>query len=186
MTTATAGAVPEPQATVPTTPTGTSGRPVDLRRTAVQPGRFSTARTLRYAALLFFLVVVLIPVYVLLVTSFKGAGDATPARAWSLPQLWTLENWQGAWTALSPAILRSVQMVVPAAIISAFLGSLNGFVLARWRFRNADLVFTLILFGMFIPYQAVMIPLTQMIQGLNIPNGIPSLLVLHIVYGMPI
>jgi glucose/mannose transport system permease protein len=66
------------------------------------------------------------------------------------------------------------------------LGSMNGFVLSRWRFPYANVVFTLILFGMFIPYQAVMIPLTQLMQGLNIPNGIPSLLVLHIVYGLPI
>lgn len=187
MTATTAGAVPDPRAdAVPTAPTGTSGRPVDLRRTSAQRGRFTTARTLRYVALLAFLVVVLIPVYVLLVTSFKGAGDASPARAWSLPQLWTLENWQGAWTALSAAIGRSVQMVVPAAIISAFLGSLNGFVLARWRFRGADLVFTLILFGMFIPYQAVMIPLTRLVLDLGIPSGIPSLILLHVVYGIPI
>ncbi|MBL0888927.1 carbohydrate ABC transporter permease, partial [Myceligenerans sp. I2] len=106
--------------------------------------------------LLLVLLVVLIPVYVLFVTSFKGAGDAAPARAWALPTTWTLENWQTAWTTLSPAIGRSLQMVIPATIISAFLGSLNGFVLARWRFKGADVVFTLILFGMFIPYQAVM------------------------------
>ncbi|MBE1876912.1 carbohydrate ABC transporter permease, partial [Myceligenerans sp. TRM 65318] len=107
---------------------------------------------MRYAVLLLFVLIVLIPVYVLFVTSFKGAGDAAPARAWALPTAWTLENWQVAWTTLAPAIGRSLQMVIPSTIISAFLGSLNGFVLARWRFKGADIVFTLILFGMFIPY----------------------------------
>jgi len=148
--------------------------------------RFGVARTLRYLALLFFLLLVLIPVYVLLVTSFKGIGDASPARAWSLPQTWTLVNWQNAWTALAPAILRTVEMVIPAALISSFLGSMNGFVLSRWRFPGADLVFTLILFGMFIPYQAVMIPLLKLVLGSGIPNGIPSLIVLHVIYGIPI
>ena len=148
--------------------------------------RFGVARTLRYLALLFFLLVVLIPVYVLLVTSFKGIGDASPARAWSLPQTWTMVNWQNAWTALAPAILRTVVMVIPAALISSLLGSMNGFVLSRWRFPGADLVFTLILFGMFIPYQAVMIPLLQLVLGSGIPNGIPSLIVLHVIYGIPI
>ena len=128
----------------------------------------------------------LIPVYVLLVTSFKGTGDASPARAWALPEIWTLENWQTAWTALSPAILRTLQMVVPSAIIAAFLGSLNGFVLSRWSFKGANLVFTLILFGMFIPYQAVMIPLNQLVLDLGIPSGVPSLILLHVVYGIPI
>lgn len=152
----------------------------------LRPGRYTLSRTLKYAALIFFLVVVLIPVYVLLVTSFKGTGDADPSRAWALPQLWTTENWQTAWTALSPAILRTLSIVVPSSIISAFLGSLNGFVLARWSFRGADIVFTVILFGMFIPYQAVMIPLNQLILDLGIPTGVPTLILLHVVYGIPI
>jgi glucose/mannose transport system permease protein len=152
----------------------------------VQRSRYSTARTLKYLALIFFLVIVLIPVYVLLVTSFKGTGDADPSRAWAMPQLWTVENWQTAWTTLSPSILRTLAIVVPSSIISAFLGSLNGFVLARWSFRGADIVFTVILFGMFIPYQAVMIPLTQLVLSLGLPSGVPTLILLHVVYGIPI
>lgn len=152
----------------------------------VRPGRYSLARTLKYAALIFFLIIVLIPVYVLLVTSFKGTGDADPSRAWALPRLWTMENWAMAWTTLSPAIMRTLAIVVPSSIISAFLGSLNGFVLARWSFRGADIVFTVILFGMFIPYQAVMIPLNQLVLDLGIPSGVPTLIMLHVVYGIPI
>ena len=148
--------------------------------------RYALARTLKYAALIFFLIVVLIPVYVLLVTSFKGTGDADPSRAWALPQIWTLDNWATAWTALAPSILRSVAVVVPSAVIAAFLGSLNGFVLARWSFRGANIVFTVILFGMFIPYQAVMIPLNQLVLDLGIPTGVPTLILLHVVYGIPI
>ena len=149
-------------------------------------GRFSVARTVRYALLLLSVVVVLIPVYVLLVTSFKGTGDASPARAWALPTLWTLDNWRAAWEALSPSIWRSLQMVVPAAVISAFLGSMNGFVLSRWSFKGANVVFTLILFGMFIPYQAVMIPLNQIVLAAGLPSGIPTLILLHVIYGIPI
>lgn len=143
-------------------------------------------RTVRYAILLFSLVLVLIPVYVLFVTSFKGIGDAAPSRTWFLPTTWTVENWVDAWEALSPALLRTVAMVVPSAIIAAMLGSMNGFVLSRWRFPHANLVFTLILFGMFIPYQAVMIPLNQLMITLNMPSGIPTLILLHVVYGIPI
>ncbi|MCZ2263152.1 carbohydrate ABC transporter permease [Isoptericola sp. QY 916] len=163
-----------------------AGRPIDLGRRAAPRGRFTVGRTLRYLVLLLFVLVVLVPVYVLLVTSFKGPGDAAPTRAWNLPRVWTTANWETAWSTLSPAIARTVQMVVPAALISAFLGSLNGFVLSRWRFPGADLVFTLILFGMFIPYQAVMIPLNQLVLGLGVPSGVPSLILLHVVYGIPI
>ena len=143
-------------------------------------------RTVRYTLLIFFLLVVLLPAYVLFVTSFKGLGDATPSRAWSLPQSWETAGWSRAWEVLSPALLRTFSMVIPASIISAMLGSMNGFVLAKWRFPGADVVFTLLLFGMFIPYQAVMIPLVQLMQDLGVPNGVPSLIVLHVVYGIPI
>lgn len=143
-------------------------------------------RVVKYALLFFFLCIVLMPAYVLFVTSFKGAGDASPSRAWELPTEWQLEGWKHAWEVLAPALGRTFAMVIPAALISAILGSMNGFVLSRWRFPGADLVFTLILFGMFIPYQAVMIPLVQLMQSLGVPSGVPSLIVLHVVYGLPI
>ncbi|MDR1426185.1 MAG: carbohydrate ABC transporter permease [Bifidobacteriaceae bacterium] len=158
--------------------------------------RFDWGRPVRFIILLFFLIVVLIPVYVLLVTSFKGIGDAQAVRAWDLPQVWTLENWKSAWQgtpglpAVAPALARTALMVVPAAIISSFLGSMNGFVLARWRFPYSNIVFTLLLFGMFIPYQAVMVPLYRLVLSmqttLHLGVGIPSLIVLHVIYGIPI
>lgn len=143
-------------------------------------------RTLKYALLLLFVAIILIPAYVLFITSFKGSADADPSRAWMLPQVWETGGWAKAWTTLAPALGRTFALVIPAALISATLGSINGYVLSKWRFPGANVVFTLILFGMFIPYQAVMIPLTQLMSNLGVPQGIPSLMLLHIVYGLPI
>ncbi|MGO1660868.1 MAG: carbohydrate ABC transporter permease [Canibacter sp.] len=143
-------------------------------------------RGVRYALLLVGLIFVLIPAYVLFVTSFKGLGDATADNAWSLPTAWTTENWQQAWQALAPSLGRTLSMVIPATILSSILGCLNGFVLSRWRFPGADIVFTLILFGMFLPYQAVIIPLVNLMLDIGVPNGVPSLIVLHVAYGLPI
>ncbi|MDB1086114.1 carbohydrate ABC transporter permease [Streptomyces sp. ACA25] len=169
----------------PVPPQEVAGKPV-RPEPARRPSGFTLARTLRYAGLLFFVLLVLVPVYVLFVTSFKGAGDASPARAWSLPTTWTLDNWEEAWDALAPAIWRTLQMVVPSAILAALLGSINGFVLSRWSFRGANTVFALILFGMFIPYQAVIIPLNQLVLDLQLPSGVPTLILLHVVFGIPI
>ncbi len=143
-------------------------------------------RTLKYAILIVFVIIVLLPAYVLFITSFKGTADADPSRAWYLPQTWETGGWVKAWTTLAPSLGRTVMLVVPSAIVSAFLGSINGYVLSKWKFPGANIVFTLILFGMFIPYQAVMIPLTQLVSDLGVPQGIPSLMLLHIVYGIPI
>ena len=143
-------------------------------------------RTLKYALLIFFVIMVLLPAYVLFITSFKGTADADPSRAWYLPQVWETGGWVKAWTTLAPSLGRTVMLVVPSAILSSFLGSINGYVLSKWKFPGANIIFTLILFGMFIPYQAVMIPLTQLVSDLGVPQGIPSLMLLHIVYGIPI
>jgi glucose/mannose transport system permease protein len=140
----------------------------------------------KYLALVFFAVLVLTPVYVLLVTSFKGAEEIDPSRAWNLPDVWTFEAWRDAWDQLSPSLENSFKLAIPATVLSCILGSLNGFVLSKWRFPGADFVFTFFLFGMFIPYQAVMIPMTQLFDDVNFPAGIPRLVFAHVVYGIPI
>jgi glucose/mannose transport system permease protein len=144
------------------------------------------AAPFKYLALVFFAVVILTPVYVLLVTSFKGAEEIDPSRAWNLPDVWTFDAWRDAWTQLSPSLKNSFYLAIPATVLSCILGSLNGFVLSKWRFPGADLVFTFFLFGMFIPYQAVMIPMTQLFDDVNFPAGIPRLIFAHVVYGIPI
>lgn len=155
------------------------------------------SRTVKYVLLLLFVVVVLMPVYVLVVTSFKPPADVNPATSWNLPVRWPWEpiapggptgfdNWTAAWQALAPALGRTFLLAIPVAIISSTLGSMNGFVLSRWRFPHADLVFTLILFGMFIPYQAIMTPLVQMKTSLGLSSGISTLIMVHIIYGLPI
>lgn len=152
-----------------------------MNTSSVSPWRFA-----RLTLLLISVVLVLIPVYVLIVTSFKTSGDASAARAWALPSEWTLENWAEAWETLSPAMGHSFAMVIPSTIISSALGCMNGFVLSRWRFPGADVVFTFLLFGMFLPYQAVMIPLLSLVLALPIDSGVPSLILVHVVFGIPI
>jgi glucose/mannose transport system permease protein len=144
------------------------------------------ASPFRYFALFFFAVLVLTPVYVLLVTSLKDAIETDPSHAWSLPHNWTLTAWRDAWDQLSPSLENSFKLAIPATVISCVLGSLNGFVLSKWRFPGADLVFAFFLFGMFIPYQAVMIPMAQLFDDVQFPAGIPRLVFAHVIYGIPI
>jgi glucose/mannose transport system permease protein len=160
---------------IPVTPT----RRIRRRRTV-------EASLVKLVALLFFAILVLTPVYVLLVTSFKSVAETDPTHAWTIPNDWSFDGWRRAWDALSPNLKNSFYLVIPATMISTVLGSLNGFVLSRWRFPGSDVVFTLFLFGMFIPYQAVMIPLAQLFDDVSFPTGIPRLIFAHIVYGIPI
>ncbi len=76
--------------------------------------------------------------------------------------------------------------MIPAAVISSILGSLNGFVLAKWKFKGANIVFPFLLFGMFIPYQAILIPLVSFMKAIGLGGSISGLILAHVIYGIPI
>jgi len=158
--------------------------------TKMRRRRTVEANFVRYALLALFVLIILLPLYVLIVTSFKGVTETDPSHAWSLPHVWTLDGWHQAWNSeqygLLPYLKNSFKLVIPATVISCMLGSLNGFVLSKWRFPGADVVFTFFLFGLFIPYQAIMIPLTQLFGDTHFPEGIPRLVFAHVIYGIPI
>ncbi|MFB9235240.1 carbohydrate ABC transporter permease [Plantactinospora siamensis] len=177
MTTTTTPA-PPPTAAVPVRSRG--------RRRGDLTASSTTGRIVKYALLVLFLLVVLMPAYVLIVTSFKSGSEIGVTGQWNLPKEWTTASWGKAWASLGPSFGRTFELAIPVAIISSILGAANGFVLSRWRFPGADVVFTLILFGMFIPYQAVMIPLRQIVTSINIQPGIPTLILVHCIYGIPI
>jgi len=154
---------------------------------APAPGGTSRAgQAAKLAVLLAFVLLFLIPVYVLVVTSFKPLNEADPSSAWSLPKHWSVSGWTTAWNDLRAGLANSVKIAVTGSIISAVLGSLNGYVLSKWRFPGADAVFTAFLFGMFIPYQAVMIPLAGLLTDIELSGTIRGLIIAHVVYGIPI
>lgn len=164
------------------------------KATGHAPGTEGTpmGRTVRYGLLIAFVILIFIPLYVLIVTSFKTSGQVTASQAWTPPSIWSVEGWKAAWAALAPPLWRSVVLAVSVATLSAMLGSLNGFVFAKWRFRGSSVIFTLFLFGMFIPYQAILIPLQGMLiqvqsaPGMSWFDGIWKLIIVHVIYGIPI
>ncbi len=159
------------------------------RRRRITPGRVVT-----YAVLVGFSIFYLIPVYVLVVTSLKSFREVSLDRMWNLPQSFSLDSFRDAWfgneetsvSGLASSFWNSIVLTVPAALISAAVGSINGYVLTKWKFRGADVVFPLILFGMFIPYQSILIPLVQLMQNLHLYGSLWGLIFVHVIYGIPI
>jgi glucose/mannose transport system permease protein len=129
----------------------------------------------------------LLPVYLLVLTSFKPFNQVDLKTMWQLPIGGLhLDNFIAAWKQLSPNMGNSLMMVIPEALLSSLLGSLNGYLLSKWKFRGSNTLFTLILFGMFIPYQSILIPLVKFMQSLRLYGDIPGLILVHIIYGIPI
>jgi glucose/mannose transport system permease protein len=146
----------------------------------------SYVMTGRYLALFAFACFFLMPVYALLVTALKSPTEVSVVRMWQWPHALSLENFGIVWPKLRQGFENSVLMAVPASLISSMLGAANGFVLSKWRFPGADFAFALILFGMFIPYQAVLIPMFQTMSYAGLRGGLSGLILVHVIYGLPI
>lgn len=142
--------------------------------------------TARYLVLFTLACVFIMPVYALLVTALKSPAEVSVVRMWQWPHELSLDNFRIVWPKLREGFANSVLMALPASVISSVLGAANGFVLAKWRFPGADFVFALFLFGMFIPYQAVLIPMFQTMSYTGLRGGLPGLVMVHVIYGLPI
>ena len=161
------------------------------QETAVNTGRI--ARTFIYLVLLLFALFYLLPLYVMAVNSVKPLAEITGGNMLALPQVLTLEPWRQAWataqigvepTGLKPYFLNSILMVVPAVTISTIVGALNGYVLTKWRFKYDTIIFGLMLFSCFIPFQTVLIPMAMVLGKLGLAGTVSGLVLVHVVYGI--
>ena len=143
-------------------------------------------RWLLYPALFLFVAFFLMPVYMMVVTALKEPAAIELSTAWQLPRTWNWGSFAQAWTAFLPKLENSFVLTIAASAASALLGSLNGYVFAKWPFPGSRIVFAFILFGMFIPYQAILIPLFGFIRSIGLYGSIWGLVVVHTVYGLPI
>ena len=137
------------------------------RRRPITFGRVMTYVLLIIAAAFF-----LVPVYMLLITGFKSYQEVSLSKMWVPPQNFSFESFAKAWygsqsegfRGLSGNFFNSFWLTIPASLLSAFIGSLNGYVFAKWKFKGSNVVFAMMLFGMFIPYQSILIPLVRVLQ----------------------
>lgn len=143
-------------------------------------------RTLLLIPLILMAIFYLLPIYIMLLTGLKGFDEVSLKTMWDLPTQISLDNFIEAYDKLSPFLWNSFNMVIPAAVISSFLGSINGYILSKWKFKGADIIFPAILFGMFIPYQSILIPLVEFMNRIGLYGGLPGLMLTHIIYGLPI
>lgn len=161
-----------------------------------------------YGILAIFAIIYLMPLFVMLVTSFKTMDEIQNGNMLSLPSAPTLEPWFKAWgetcvgltcAGIKGYFWNSIKMVVPAVAISTILGALNGYVLTKWRFPGHTLVFGLMLFACFIPFQSVLLPMATILGslgrfgnmltndiGMSLGFGNPTvnLVIVHVVYGL--
>ena len=150
-------------------------------------------RWMLYLLLAIFAVYYMLPLFVMVTTSLKSLEEIRTGSLISLPRDITFEAWGTAWKGacsgikcegLRPYFWNSVIMAVPAVIISTLIGAINGYAVAQWRFRGANVIFALILFGCFIPFQVVLLPMARLLGLMGLAGSIPGLVMVHVIYGI--
>jgi glucose/mannose transport system permease protein len=150
-------------------------------------------RWLLFTLLGLFALFYLMPLFVMVTTSLKSLEEIRTGSLVALPRDVTFEAWSTAWSGtctgvkcegLRPYFWNSVLMTVPAVFLATLLGAVNGYVIAQWRFKGANLIFAMMLFGCFIPFQVVLLPMARSLGILGLAGSIPGLIFVHVIYGI--
>ncbi|WP_412050680.1 MULTISPECIES: carbohydrate ABC transporter permease [unclassified Hoeflea] len=158
-------------------------------------GRFSRRNIFLYGTLIVVAAYYLLPLYVMVVTSLKGMPEIRLGNIFAPPVEITFEPWVKAWSTactglncdgLSRGFWNSVRITVPSVIVSIAIASVNGYALANWRFKGADVFFTILIFGAFIPYQVMLYPIVILLRELGLYGTLWGLILVHTIFGMPI
>jgi len=128
----------------------------------------------------------LMPIYVMVVTGLKQAQNVSLSTMWQLPTQISGGGFAEAWRRLVPNLGNSLQLTIPATVFSSIIGAINGYIFSKWKFRGSNTLFALLVFGMFIPYQSILIPLIQFLEQIKLYGTIWGLIFVHVVYGLPI
>jgi glucose/mannose transport system permease protein len=164
--------------------------PSRARRKTFTPGRLGLYAFLFFAAAFF-----LLPLYVMLVTSFKTMDEVRVSSIFAIPMAPTFKPWIEAWSSACTGLdcngvrvgfWNSVQIVVPSTIVSVLIGAINGYALSLWKPRYGNLVFGILMIGIFVPAQVMLVPLVRMLAGVGLFGSLPALVLVHAIFGMPI
>ena len=150
-------------------------------------------RFLLYFVLIVFVLYYLLPLFVMITTSLKSLEEIRTGSLVSLPRNITFEAWGTAWSSactgiqcegLRPFFWNSIFIAIPAVLISTLIGALNGYVVAQWKFRGANIIFALMLFGCFIPFQVILLPMARVLGLMDLAGTITGLIFVHVIYGI--
>jgi len=156
---------------------------------------FSRQNVLLYGSLILISAYYLLPLYVMIVTSLKTLPEIRQGNIFQLPVRVTFEPWVLAWAeactglncdGISRGFWNSVRITAPSVIVSIAIASVNGYALANWRFKGANLFFTILIFGAFIPYQVMIYPIVIMLREMGLYTRLAGLVIVHSIFGMPI
>lgn len=153
------------------------------------------ARVGVYAFLAFAAAFFLLPLYVMLTTSFKSMDEIRLGQIFALPSSITFDAWRAAWSEACTGVScegvrggfwNSVTIAVPSVVLPILLGAINGYALSWWKPKGSQWLFGILMLGAFIPIQVMIYPLVKLEAAIGIYSSLPGIVVVHLVFAMPI
>lgn len=160
-----------------------------------RPRRMNPARWGVYAFLIASALFFVMPLYIMLVTSFKPMEEIQMGNIFAWPVEVTIDPWIAAWSTACTGVAcegirggfwNSVAIVIPSTILPILLGALNGYALSFWRSKGASILFGILLIGAFIPAQVMLFPLVRILASVGLYSSLPGIVVIHIIFSMPV
>lgn len=165
---------------------------VDLEAGAASRRRL-ISRIVIYGLLSMFAVFYIVPLAVVIVNSFRPLQEISTSGLLALPQSVHLSAWPQAWgefciggqcAGMQRYFWNSLMMVIPATIISTALGAINGYVLSKWKFRGSEVIFGMMLLGVFMPGQIALLPWAFLLGKIGLANSVYGLILVHCIQGL--
>jgi len=155
--------------------------------------RHLLSRVVIYGLLTVFALIYLIPLWVVFFNSFRPLPEISANGLIAFPLSFRLDAWPQAWSefciggqcnGMQRYFWNSVMMVVPATIISTAMGAVAGYVLSKWRFKGSEIVFGMMLLGVFMPGQIALLPWAFVLGQLGLSNSVYGLILVHCIQGL--
>jgi glucose/mannose transport system permease protein len=155
--------------------------------------RYAAARTLVYGVLVLFSLIYIIPLLVVVANSFRSTAEIGHDGLIAFPHSFSWSAWGQAWgnfcvgggcDGIHQNFYNSLELTIPATIISTLFGAMNGYVLSKWKFPGSDIIFTCMLLGVFMPGQVALMPWAFILGHLHLSNTIAGLILVHCIQGL--
>ena len=137
----------------------------------------------------------MLPLYIMLTSSFKSMDEIRSGNLFNFPSVITTGAWTQAWSqactgvscdGLRTGFWNSISIVIPSTLTSILLGAINGYALSFWKPKGAEFLFGILLLGAFIPVQVMIYPMVKIMATIGIFSSLPGIIFVHVIFSMPI
>jgi multiple sugar transport system permease protein len=131
------------------------------------------------------LILWLLPLFAVIMTSFRSFEDVMAGNYWGWPSKFNLvENYVAVFeqTKMTQYFINSLIITVPSVILVLVFATLTGFVLSRYRFRGSMVIFAIFVGGNFLPQQIMMIPIRDLMVSVGLYDTFYALILFHVAF----